>query len=44
MSRLIKPATPASKPLPGLNDSRSTGTAPRQRIADVLGLRGTYKR
>jgi len=44
MSRLITPAAPASKPLAGLNDPRSTGTAPRFRIADILGLRGTLKR
>jgi hypothetical protein len=44
MSRLITPATPAAKPLAGLNDPRSTGTAPRQRIADILGLRGTFRR
>jgi hypothetical protein len=44
MSRLITPATPASKPLAGLNDPRSTGTAPRRRIADIPGLKGTFKR
>jgi hypothetical protein len=44
MSRLITPASPASKPRAGLNDPRSTGTTPRTRIADILGLRGTFKR
>jgi hypothetical protein len=42
MSRLpIKPVTPS---INTLVDSRSTGAAPRPRLPDILGLRGTLRR
>ena len=40
MSKLIKPMPRANA---GLNDARSTGSAPSGRVRDILALRGTKK-
>ena len=40
MSKLIRPISRANA---GLNDARSTGSAPSGRVRDVLALKGTKK-
>lgn len=40
---MSKPAAPPSASRPTLTDPRSTGTGPRPRLPDVLGLRGTKR-